>query len=78
MKVEYNRQGAARKELVQAISAITGEKANYLSLPTKAYRTGSIMVWKNGAMECEDGELFQKVVKELEAKIGRASCRERV
>ena len=51
MKVEYNRQGAARKELVQAISAITGEKAKYLFLPTKAYRIGSIMVWKNGAME---------------------------
>ena len=68
MKVEYNRQGAARKELVQAISAITGEKAKYLFLPTKAYRIGSIMVWKNGAMECEDGELFQKVVKELEAR----------
>ena len=66
MKVEYNRQGAARKELVQAISAITGEKAKYLFLPTKAYRIGSIMVWKNGAMECEDGEPFQKVVKELE------------
>ena len=44
MKVEYNRQGAARKELVQAISAITGEKAKYLFLPTKAYRIGSIMV----------------------------------
>ena len=68
MKVEYNRQGAARKELVQAISAITGEKAKYLFLPTKAYRIGSIMVWKNGAMECEDGELFQKVVKVLEAR----------
>lgn len=68
MKVEYNRQGAARKELVQAISAITGEKAKYLFLPTKAYRIGSIMVWKNGAMECEDGELFQKVVKELETR----------
>lgn len=68
MKVEYNRQGAARKELVQAISVITGEKAKYLCLPTKAYQIGSIMVWKNGAMECEDGELFQKVVKELEAK----------
>lgn len=68
MKVEYNRQGAARKELVQAISAITGEKAKYLFLPTKAYRIGSIMVWKNGAMECDDGELFQKVVKELEAR----------
>lgn len=68
MKVEYNRQGAARKELVQTISVITGEKAKYLCLPTKAYQIGSIMVWKNGAMECEDGELFQKVVKELEAK----------
>ena len=68
MKVEYNRQGAARKELVQAISAITGEKAKYLFLPTKAYRIGRIMVWKNGAMECEDGELFWKVAKELEAR----------
>ena len=68
MKVEYNRQGAARKELVQAISDITFTKAQYLFLPTKAYRIGSIMVWKNGAMECEDGELFQKVVKELEAR----------
>ena len=73
MKVEYNRQGAARKELVQAISAITGEKAKYLFLPTKAYRIGSIMVWKNGAMECEDGELFQKVVKEIQAR--RNGCR---
>jgi hypothetical protein len=68
MKAEYNRQGAARKELVQAISAITGEKAKYLFLPTRAYQIGSILVWKNGAMECEDGELFQKVVKELEAR----------
>ena len=68
MKAEYNRQGAARKELVQAISTITEEKAKYLFLPTKAYRIGSIMVWKNGTMECEDAELFQKVVEALESK----------
>ena len=68
MKVEYNRQGAARKELVQAISAITGEKAKYLFLPTKAYRIGSILVGKTGTVECEDDALFQKVVKELEVK----------
>ena len=68
MKVEYNRQGAARKELVQAISAITGEKAKYLFLPTKAYRIGSIMVWKNGAMECENPEQCRKVVEALESK----------
>ena len=33
MKVEYYRQGAARKELVQAISDITCTKAKYLFLP---------------------------------------------
>lgn len=68
MKAEYNRQGAARKELVQAISTITGEKAKYLFLPTKAYQIGNIMVWKTGTMECEDAELFQKVVEALESK----------
>ena len=65
MKVEYNRQGAARKELVQAISAITGEKAKYLFLPTRAYQIGSIRVEEFGTVECEDAELLQKVVKEL-------------
>lgn len=68
MKAEYNRQGAARKELVKAISAITGEKAKYLFLPTKAYQIGSILVGETGTVECEDEALFQKVVKELEAK----------
>lgn len=43
MKVEYNRQGAARKELVQAISAITGEKAKYLFFPPRL--TGSAALW---------------------------------
>ena len=42
MKVEYYRQGAARKELVQAISDITCTKAKYLFLPTRAYQIGSI------------------------------------
>lgn len=68
MKAEYNRQGAARKELVQAICTITGEKAKYLFLPTKAYQIGSILVGKTGTVECEDAELLQKVVQELAAK----------
>jgi hypothetical protein len=65
MKVEYNRQGAARKELVQAISDITCTKAKYLFLPTRAYQIGSIRVEEFGTVECEDAELLQKVVKEL-------------
>lgn len=65
MKVEYYRQGAARKELVQAISDITCVKAKYLFLPTRAYQIGSIRVEEFGTVECEDAELLQKVVKEL-------------
>lgn len=67
MKVEYYRQGAARKELVQAISDITCTKAKYLFLPTRAYQIGSIRVEEFGTVECEDAELLQKVVKELVA-----------
>lgn len=65
MKVEYYRQGAARKELVQAISDITCTKAKYLFLPTRAYQIGSIRVEEFGTVECEDTDLLQKVVKEL-------------
>lgn len=65
MKVEYYRQGAARKELVQAISDITCTKAKYLFLPTRAYQIGSIRVEEFGTVECEDADLLQKVVKEL-------------
>ena len=68
MKAEYNKQGAARKELADASSQIMGESAKYLFLPTKAYQIGSIMVGETGTVECEDEALFQKVVQELAAK----------
>lgn len=68
MKAEYNKQGAARKELAEVISQITGESAKYLFLPTKAYQIGSIMVGETGTVECEDAALFQQVVQELAAK----------
>lgn len=68
MKAEYNKQGAARKELADAISQITGESAKYLFLPTKAYQIGSIMVGETGTVECEDAALFQQVVQDLAAK----------
>ena len=68
MKAEYNKQGAARKELADAISQITGESAKYLFLPAKAYQIGSIMVGETGTVECEDAALFQQVVQDLAAK----------
>lgn len=68
MKAEYNKQGAARKELADVISQITGEGVKYLFLPTKAYQIGSVLVEKDGTVECEDTALFQRVVQELAVK----------
>ena len=68
MKAEYNKQGAARKELADVISQITGEGVKYLFLPTKAYQIGSVLVGKDGTVECEDTALFQRVVQELAVK----------
>jgi hypothetical protein len=68
MRAEYNKQGAARKELADVISQITGEGVKYLFLPTKAYQIGSVLVGKDGTVECEDTALFQRVVQELAVK----------
>lgn len=68
IKAEYNKHGAARKELADVISQITGEGVKYLFLPTKAYQIGSVLVGKDGTVECEDTALFQRVVQELAVK----------
>lgn len=68
MKAEYNKQGAARKELADVISQITGEGVKYLFLPTKAYQIGSVLVGKDGTVECDNTALFQRVVQELAVK----------
>ena len=48
MKANYNLTGTKRKELVQAIAEITGEKADYKRMPTCAYEIGDITVDKDG------------------------------
>ena len=37
MRVEFNRTGKERKELVETLSRITEEKAEYLGAPSMAY-----------------------------------------
>ena len=42
MKANYNVTGKERKMLVEVIAAITGDKPNYLGMPTAAYEVGDI------------------------------------
>ena len=42
MTIKFNCTGTERKKLVQAISKITGENAEYQFMPTCAYNIGTI------------------------------------
>lgn len=65
MEIKFNCTGAERKKLVQAISEITGENAEYQFMPTCAYNIGTMTVDKNGTLHCEDGTEISELLEEL-------------
>lgn len=54
MKIEFNRTGAERKALVQAMGEILGVKPKYLGMPTAAYQVDYFHIDKNGGVEFDD------------------------
>ena len=52
MTIFYNCTGTRRKELVTAISEITGAKAEYQFMPTQAYQIDYFTVDKDGDLSC--------------------------
>lgn len=75
MQINYSLKGNARKELVKAISEITGTQSKYKGAPTFAYKIGGVTVDKNGIMEYEDESLKNSLAErgfaaEPTAKIG--------
>ena len=65
MTIKFNCTGAERKKLVQAISEITGENAEYQFMPTCAYNIGTMTVDKDGTLHCEDGTNINGLLQEL-------------
>lgn len=65
MEIKFNCTGAERKKLVQAISEITGENAEYQFMPTCAYKIGTMTVDKEGTLHCEDGTDISGLLEEL-------------
>lgn len=68
MTIKFNRTGAERKKLVQAISEITGENAEYQYMPTCAYNIGKMVVDKEGTLHCEndwDEPTIQQLLEQL-------------
>ena len=67
MKIEFNIKGAERKELVKAISRITGIKAEYQGMPTTNFVIGDFTVTAEGALVYDDkidaGELLNELAE---------------
>ena len=67
MKIDFNLKGAERKELVKAISRITGIKAEYQVMPTTSYVIGDFTVTAEGALVYDDkidaGELLNELAE---------------
>ena len=54
MKIDYDRTGNERKELVAKIAELTGEKPVYMRTPTYAYKIGPFEVSRYGVFSWED------------------------
>ena len=68
MRIEFNRTGAERKELVKAISEITGAEVVYKFMPTCAYEIDYFTVTKDGALEFDaraDSEEIENLLEQL-------------
>ena len=54
MTIKYNRTGADRKSLVDAIANITGAEAKYLGAPSFAYQVDYFTIDRNGTITFDD------------------------
>lgn len=64
MEIRYNVTGERRKELVKAISEITGLPAVYKRIPTYAFEIGAFTVDKEGTLLCDD-EVDREMLNKL-------------
>lgn len=67
-KYNYNRTGAERKALVEAVSQMLDQSARYLGAPTFAYTVGAYNIDKNGTLSCNNDtqpEAFKTLVEAL-------------
>jgi len=60
-----NTHPTNRKEMVKAISELTGHVAVYLFMPTYAYEIGPMTVNKDGTISCDDVSVLEQIMPML-------------
>lgn len=66
MRIEFNRTGAERKALVQAMGEILEVKLKYLGMPTAAYQIDYFHIDKTGTVEFDDRADSEEIENLLE------------
>ena len=66
MRIEFNRTGAERKALVQAMGEILEVKPRYLGMPTAAYEVDYFHIDRTGAVEFDDRADSEEIENLLE------------
>lgn len=66
MIVYYNASGDNRKKLVAAIGEFTGTKAEYMKMPTQAYKINYFIVDKSGNLNFDDSADREEIKNLLE------------
>ena len=59
--MKLNTHPANRKEMVRAISELTGLEATYMFTPTYSFQIGSVTVNRDGTIDCEDETMVETI-----------------
>ena len=70
MTIKYNRTGADRKSLVDAIASITGAEAKYLGAPSFAYQVDYFTIDRNGTITFDDRADSEEIENLIERLAG--------
>lgn len=70
MTIKYNRTGAGRKALADAIANITGAEAKYLGAPSFAYQVDYFTIDRSGAVTFDDRADSEEVENLIERLAG--------
>ncbi|MDE6727774.1 MAG: virulence protein [Oscillospiraceae bacterium] len=74
MKINYNVNGARRKELARAVAEFLGEDLKYLGTPTMAYSVMYYTITRDGALEFDDKTECEEVERLLDHLTKRGFC----
>lgn len=59
--MKLNTHPENRKEMVRAISELTGFEATYMFTPTYSFQIGSVTVNRDGTIDCEDETMVETI-----------------